>query len=99
MPEQQNMEYKSSWHDDYLKCICGFANAQDGRIYIGKDDDGKIIGVEDYKHLMDDIPNKINNASGKHLRFFEYDIAYIQAKTLSLQHIGTTYLVHVTLFF
>jgi len=28
MPEQQNIEYKSSWHDDYLKWICGFANAQ-----------------------------------------------------------------------
>jgi ATP-dependent DNA helicase RecG len=28
MPEQQNIEYKSSWHDDYLQWICGFANAQ-----------------------------------------------------------------------
>jgi hypothetical protein len=27
MPEQQNIEYKSSWHDDYLKWVCGFANA------------------------------------------------------------------------
>ena len=32
MPEQQNIEYKSSWHDDYLKWICGFANAQGGKI-------------------------------------------------------------------
>jgi len=30
MPEQQNIEYKSSWHDNYLKWICGFANAQGG---------------------------------------------------------------------
>jgi ATP-dependent DNA helicase RecG len=28
MPEQQNIEYKQSWHDDYLKWIFGFANAQ-----------------------------------------------------------------------
>jgi predicted HTH transcriptional regulator len=27
-PEKQNIEFKSSWHDDYLKWICGFANAQ-----------------------------------------------------------------------
>jgi ATP-dependent DNA helicase RecG len=27
MPEQQNAEYKQSGHDDYLKWICGFANA------------------------------------------------------------------------
>jgi ATP-dependent DNA helicase RecG len=64
MSESQNIEYKSSWHDDYLKWICGFANAQGGRIYIGKDDDGKVIGVEDYKRLMDDIPNKIKNNMG-----------------------------------
>jgi len=64
MPENQNIEYKSSWHDDYLKWICGFANAQGGRIYIGKDDNGKAIGIEDYKKLMDEIPNKIKNLMG-----------------------------------
>ena len=30
-----------SWHDDYLKWICGFANAQGGQVFIGKDDKGK----------------------------------------------------------
>jgi ATP-dependent DNA helicase RecG len=64
MPEQQNIEYKQSWHDDYLKWVCGFANAQGGQIYIGKDDDGKVVGVEDSKRLMDDIPNKIKNLMG-----------------------------------
>jgi len=28
MPSLQNIEYKSSWHGDCLKWICGFANAQ-----------------------------------------------------------------------
>jgi len=42
MPEQQNIEYKSSWHDDYLNRVCGFANAQGGKIYIGKDDADQI---------------------------------------------------------
>ncbi len=64
MPEQQNIEYKSTWHDDYLKWICGFANAQGGTIFIGKDDNGNVVGIEDYKRLMDDIPNKIRNAMG-----------------------------------
>ena len=64
MPEQQNIEYKQSWHDDYLKWVCGFANAQGGVIYIGKDDNGNIVGVDDYKRLMDDIPNKIKNSMG-----------------------------------
>lgn len=64
MPEQQNIEYKQNWHDDYLKWVCGFANAHGGTIYIGKDDDGKTVGVEDYKKLMDDLPNKIRDVLG-----------------------------------
>ena len=27
MSESQNIEYKESWRDEYLKWICGFANA------------------------------------------------------------------------
>ncbi len=28
MSENQSIEYKKSWHDEYLKWICAFANAQ-----------------------------------------------------------------------
>ena len=34
--ESQNVEYKSSWHDEYLKWICGFANAQGAVMYFGE---------------------------------------------------------------
>ena len=27
MSEKQNIEYKQSWRDEWLKWICGFANA------------------------------------------------------------------------
>jgi ATP-dependent DNA helicase RecG len=64
MPEQQNIEYKQSWHDDYLKWVCGFANAIGGVIYIGKDDDGKVVHLNDYAKLLEDIPNKIRNWMG-----------------------------------
>jgi ATP-dependent DNA helicase RecG len=64
MPEQQNIEFKQNWHDDYLKWVCGFANAQGGLIFIGKDDNGNIVGLKDYKKLMDEIPNKIRNSIG-----------------------------------
>ena len=59
MAESQNIEYKESWRDEYLKWICGFANAQGGTIYIGINDTGNIIGVKNIKKLMEDIPNKI----------------------------------------
>ena len=28
--ENQNVEFKENWRDEYLKWICGFANAQGG---------------------------------------------------------------------
>lgn len=64
MSENQNIEWKESWRDEYLKWICGFANAQGGKIYIGKRDDGTVIGVSNSKKLLEDIPNKIQNKLG-----------------------------------
>lgn len=64
MAESQNIEYKESWRDEYLKWICGFANAQGGTIYIGIDDAGNVVGVKDVKKLMEDIPNKIQSGLG-----------------------------------
>ena len=62
MPENQNIEWKAKWKDDYLEWICGFANAQGGKIYIGCDDDGKVIGLPNIRKLLEDVPNKIRNA-------------------------------------
>lgn len=59
MAESQNIEWKKSWRDEYLKWICGFANAQGGKIYIGKNDKGEVVGIDNAKRLMDDLPNKI----------------------------------------
>ena len=59
MSENQNIEYKESWHDEYLKWICAFANAQGGTLYIGVNDKGDPIGVKNINKLIEDIPNKI----------------------------------------
>ena len=64
LSESQNIEYKESWRDEYLKWICGFANAQGGRIFIGVNDEKQVIGLPDAKKLMEDIPNKIVNYLG-----------------------------------
>ena len=62
--EAHNIEWKQTWRDEYLKWICGFANAQGGRIYIGKDDAGGIVGLKDSKKLLEDLPNKIRDHLG-----------------------------------
>lgn len=64
MAESQNTEWKESWRDEYLKWICGFANAQGGKIYIGMNDDGHVVGVSDSKKLLEDIPNKVQTTLG-----------------------------------
>ena len=62
--ENQNIEWKESWRDDYLKWICGFANAKGGKLYVGVADDGHVVGVQNSKRLLEDIPSKIHMALG-----------------------------------
>lgn len=64
MSENQNIEYKQSWHDDHLKWICGFANSSGGFLYIGKKDNGDLWNIENHKSLMEQIPNKIRDLMG-----------------------------------
>ena len=33
--ETQTIEFKQSWHDEHLKWLCSFANAQGGKLTIG----------------------------------------------------------------
>lgn len=62
--ESQNIEFKESWRDEYLKWICGFANAQGGTLFVGINDNGEVLGVSDAKKLMEDIPNKVRDMLG-----------------------------------
>lgn len=64
MLESQNIEYKSTWKDEYLKWVCGFANAQGGKIYIGKNDEGNVVGLKDVKKILEELPNKITSTLG-----------------------------------
>ena len=62
--ESQNIEFKESWRDEYLRWICGFANAQGGLLYIGVKDNGDVCGTPGTKKLMEDIPNKVRDMLG-----------------------------------
>lgn len=64
MAENQNIEYKETWRDEYLKWICGFANGQGGKLYIGINDNQEVVGVENSHRLLEDIPNKIVTTLG-----------------------------------
>lgn len=64
MLEHQTIEWKESWQDEYLKWICGYANAYGGVLYIGKDDNGTIVGINNSRQLLEKLPNKITDMMG-----------------------------------
>ena len=64
MQESQNIEWKEIWKDEYLKWICGFANANGGKIFIGKNDKGEVVGLKNSKKFLEDIPNKVRDILG-----------------------------------
>lgn len=64
MRENQNVEYKQIWRDEYLRWICAFANTTGGVLYIGVDDDGKVVGLPNADELVYMIPHKIKDYLG-----------------------------------
>jgi ATP-dependent DNA helicase RecG len=64
MTETQHIEWKSSWRDEYLKWLCGFANADGGTLVIGKNDRGEVVGVANAQKLLVDIPDTARDVLG-----------------------------------
>ncbi|MCI2083200.1 MAG: putative DNA binding domain-containing protein [Bacteroidales bacterium] len=96
--ESQNIEYKEQWHDEYLKWICGFANASGGKIYIGINDNKEVVGVDNSHKLMEDIPNKIVNYLGivadinlLHEKGLDYLEIVVQPSNIPISHKGIYY--------
>ena len=96
--ESQNVEYKRSWQDEYLKWICGFANAQGAVMYFGVNNDHEVIGLEDVDRLMEDIPNKIVTTMGivvdvnlHQLDGLDYIEVYIEPSNIPINYRGKYY--------
>ncbi len=65
MIENQDVEFKKIWKDEWLEWICGFANTTGGLLYIGVDDNGKVVGLGNTaQSLLDKLPGKIKDSLG-----------------------------------
>jgi ATP-dependent DNA helicase RecG len=64
MTENQNIEWKKHWRDEYIKWICGFANAHGGKLIIGVNDEGVTTGIPNLRKLLEEIPNKVRDILG-----------------------------------
>lgn len=60
--ESATLELKRQVVDDIRKTVIAFANTEGGTIYIGVDDDGSIVGVEDTDGEMLRLSNMIRDA-------------------------------------
>ena len=62
MPENHRIEYKREVTDDLEKQVVAFLNARDGGvIYIGIDDDGSVIGVNECDQLQLVVKDRLKN--------------------------------------
>lgn len=59
--ESELLELKKEFTDDIIKEIIAFANTNGGRIIIGVDDDGEVVGVNDSKSICEKLSSKIND--------------------------------------
>lgn len=62
--ETHLVEWKESWRDEYLRWLCGFANADGGTLIIGMNDRGEPVGAPDADRLLVDLPNKVRDTLG-----------------------------------
>ena len=65
--ESETVELKEVVVDDIKKEVIAFANCRGGKIYVGVDDEGEIIGVddEDAAELMDALTDGDISEIGK----------------------------------
>ncbi len=97
--ENQNIEFKESWSDDYLKWVAGFCNGLGGKIYIGIDDNGNYVGLKNKaQKLLEDIPNKLVQHLGvvcevnlKHKNKIEYLEIKVPKYTVPISYNGKYY--------
>lgn len=56
----------TSWRDDHLKSVCAFANSDGGTLEIGRDDEGRAVGISarERRRLLEELPNKLRDLLG-----------------------------------
>ncbi len=64
MKEDQHIEFKESWHDEYTRYVSAFCNTQGGVLYIGLNDNGTVVGIEHPEKLIERLPNFIAQKTG-----------------------------------
>lgn len=62
LKETENIEFKRELNESLKKELIAFANTYGGEIYIGIDDDGRILGLDNAKQNMEAVSNIIRDS-------------------------------------
>ena len=68
--ENERIEYKSQMIDDIYKEVIAFANTDGGVIYLGIDDKGNLIGIDDVDETYTRLTNGIRDAIAPDVSMF-----------------------------
>ncbi len=68
--ETENIEFKSRLTDDIYKEVIAFANTDGGTVYIGIDDNGNAVGIQDVDETFLKITNGIRDAIAPDVTMF-----------------------------
>ncbi len=97
--ESYTVELKRELNADFKKEIIAFANSDGGEIYIGVDDNGKVIGIDNAEKTMEAIGNMIRDGIKPDLTAYT-SIEEIKEKELSVIRVtvlrGTKRPYHLT---
>jgi len=59
MIENYNTEFKSILNDKLEKEVIAFLNSKGGHIYIGKDDNGNVVGIDNIDDVQLEIRDRL----------------------------------------
>lgn len=68
--ENENTEYKSAVTDSIFKTVIAFANTNGGIIYVGYDDYGDVVGIDDVDNVYTQITNTIRDSISPDVTMF-----------------------------
>lgn len=80
--ENERIEYKVQMVDDVYKEVIAFANTEGGMIYIGIDDNGNAVGIEDVDATYTRLTNGIRDAIAPDITMF---VRYVLRDNNSIQ--------------
>ena len=84
--ESYTVELKRVLNTDFKKEIIAFANCDGGEIYVGVDDNGEVIGIDNVEKTMEAIGNMIRDGIKPDLTAYT-NIEEIKENDLSIVHV------------